>query len=97
MAWFNNQYVCPECRAVWDSDWSSGSDDECPECEARNISPVSCEDLTVAMEPDGDGWWTIWRSPPDAEENPSYQVVGRLKPKKSGVLKFVTHAKAKWK
>jgi hypothetical protein len=95
MAWYNNRYVCPECRAVWDSDWSCGNDDECPECEARNISPVSSEDLTVVVEPDGDGSWTIRRSPPEAEENPRYVVVGRLNPKKSSGFKFVTLAKAK--
>lgn len=94
MAWFKNQYVCPECRAVWDSEWSCCSDDECPECEARNISPVSCTDLTVTVEPDGAGCWTIWRSPPEAEEGPRYEVVGVLNSKESGVLKFVTYAKA---
>lgn len=95
MAWYNNQYVCPECRAVWDSDWSCGSDDQCPECEAGNISPVSSEDLTVIVELNGDGSWTIWQSPTEAEESPRYEVVGILKPKKSGTFKFVTDAKAK--
>ena len=95
MAWYNNQYVCPECRAVWDNDWSCRSDDQCPECEARNISPVSSEDLTVIVEPNGDGSWTIWRSPPEAEENPRYEMVGGLKPKKPGAFNFVTQAKAK--
>lgn len=95
MAWYSNRYVCPECRAVWDSDWSCGSDDECPECEERNISPVSSEDLTLVLESDGDGSWTIWRSPPEAEENPRYEVVCRLKAEDSGTFKFVAHAKAK--
>ena len=94
MAWFNNQYVCPECKAFWDSDWSCGCDDECPECEERNISPVYSVDLTVVVEPDGDGSWTIWHSPPQAEEYPLYEVVGRVDPKKSGSLKFMTNAKA---
>lgn len=95
MAWYNNQYVCPECRAVWDSDWSCGSDDQCPECKERNISPVSSKDLTVIVEANGDGSWTIWRSPPEAEENPRYEMAGGLKPKKSGAFNFVTQAKAK--
>lgn len=94
MAWYNNQYVCPECRAVWDSDWSCGCDDECPECEARNISPVSSEDLTIVAEPDDDGSWTIWRSPVEAEDRPRYEVVGRLNPQKSGDFTFTIQAKA---
>ncbi len=90
MAWYNNQYVCPECCAVWDGDWSCGSDDECPKCEARNISPVSREDLTVVVKPNGDGSWTIWRSSPEADDSPRYQTVGKLKLIESGSFKFVT-------
>lgn len=92
MAWYNNQYVCPDCRAVWDSDWSCGSDDECPQCEERFISPITSEDLTVVAEPNSNGSWTIWRSPPEAEDEPRYEVVGRLEPAKSGTFNFVAHA-----
>lgn len=95
MAWYSNRYVCPECRAVWDSDWSCSSDDECPECEERNISPVSSEDLTIVVKPDSDGSWTIWQSPLWAEDDPCYEVVGSLKPMKSGMLEFATRAEAK--
>lgn len=94
MAWYSNRYVCPSCRAVWDSDWSCSSDDECPECEERSISPVFSEDLTVVVEPNRDGSWTVWQSPSEAEESPLYKVVGRLKPMSSGTFKFVTDAKA---
>lgn len=89
MSWYNNRYVCPDCNATWDSDWSCGCDDECPECEARNISPVSSDDLTVAVEPADDGSWTIWRSPADAEDEPRYMLVGIFKPKRSGKFKFL--------
>ena len=89
MAWYNNRYRCPDCKAVWDSDWSSGCDEECPECEARNISPLWSENLSVVVEPQKDGSWTIWRSPPEADDKPRYKLVGVLEPKKSGAFKFV--------
>ncbi|HRX82357.1 MAG TPA: hypothetical protein P5307_24995, partial [Pirellulaceae bacterium] len=79
---------CPECAAVWDSEWSCACDDECPECDATNISPVYSKELTVMVEPGVHGTWTIWRSPPDAEDSPSYELVGQLRPKGSGRLQF---------
>ena len=95
VAWYNNHYVCTECAAVWDSDWSCSSDDDCPECVARNISPISSEDLTVIVEPNVDGSWKIWRSPSEADEKPRYEIVGLLKVQKSGSLIFVANATAK--
>lgn len=95
LAWYNSQYVCPECGAVWDSEWSCRSDDQCPECEIRDITPISSEDLTIVVEPNGAGLWTIWHSPPEADDAPCYAMVGRLKPTKSGTFNFVTHAKLK--
>jgi hypothetical protein len=92
VAWYNNQYVCPECSAVWDSDWSCGSDDQCPECEESDITPVSKQDLTVVVKPNSDGSWTIWQSSPEAEDDPRYEMVGRLKLNNSGVFKFVSRA-----
>lgn len=95
MAWYNSLYVCPECGAVWDSDWSCCSEDECPECDAGDISPVSSEDLTIALEPNGNGSWTIWHSPSHAEDKPRYVMVGGLMLTKSGAINFVTQVKAK--
>lgn len=95
MAWYNNLYVCPDCNAVWDSDWSCGCDDDCPECETSGISPVSSRELTVIVEPHGDGSWTIWQSPPHAEDDPRYEVVGKLKPDGFGALNFNAHAISK--
>jgi hypothetical protein len=91
VAWYNNQYVCPECSAVWDNDWSSGSDDQCPECDENNITPVSRKDLSVVVEANADGSWTILRSSPDADDSPMYEIVGKLNPSKSGCLDFVEH------
>jgi hypothetical protein len=95
MAWFTNHYVCPECRAVWESDWSCATDDECPECEVRDISPTSTDDRTVLAEPASDGSWTIWQSSRLADDSPRYGVVGRLTPGTSGTLTFVAQARAK--
>jgi hypothetical protein len=89
MAWYNNRYVCPDCGYVWEDDWSACCDDECPECESRHISPVSSEDLTVVVEPTKNGDWSVWRSPPEADDRPRYGLVGVFKAKKSGKLKFV--------
>jgi hypothetical protein len=91
MAWYDSHYVCPECSAVWDSEWSCGSDEECPECEARDISPVYRKELTVVVEPSGDGRWAIWRSPLDAEDNPGYEMVGHLKLSPSGILNLLPY------
>jgi hypothetical protein len=95
VAWYNNQYICPECSAVWDSEWSCASDDQCPECEERNITPVSRQDLTVVVEPNSDGSWEIWRSSPEAEDKPRYEMLGTLNPCKSRGLKFVKRAISK--
>lgn len=42
---FLNHYDCPFCGHKWHSVWSAMCDDTCPECHARNISPVSSEEL----------------------------------------------------
>jgi hypothetical protein len=91
VAWFSNKYVCPKCRSDWDSDWSCGCDDECPECGEGDISPVSSEDRTVVVKPESDDSWAFWRSTSEAEENPCYVMVGKLQFDKSGRLQFVVH------
>lgn len=94
MAWYNNRYVCPECGAVWDSDWSARCNDECPDCECRDITPVSSDDLSVVVEPAGQGIWSVWSSPPDADDKPQYQLVGVLKPSEANDLLFLPARKA---
>jgi len=44
-AWFENFYECPECGHHWTDQWSSACDDECPECQAQNISPYESKDV----------------------------------------------------
>jgi rubrerythrin len=39
-------YECPDCGATWSSDWTCATDEECPACDAKNISPVDWTDLT---------------------------------------------------
>ncbi|WP_293652637.1 hypothetical protein [Thiolapillus sp.] len=43
--WFVNHYTCPRCGAQWEDEWSSTVDDECPECQTRNISPHHSEEV----------------------------------------------------
>lgn len=95
MAWYSNRYVCPECHALWEDEWSCGCDDECPECECRHVSPVESIDLTVIVEQTGDRTWTVWRSPPDADEKPCYSLVGTLVAADPHGVTFVTAEKAR--
>jgi DNA-directed RNA polymerase subunit RPC12/RpoP len=44
MALFINFYRCAECTAEWTDTWSATSDDDCPNCGARHISPYKSED-----------------------------------------------------
>lgn len=36
---FTNHYVCPSCAYVWQDEWSSTVDDDCPACGERHIEP----------------------------------------------------------
>ena len=90
MAWFNKRYRCPECKAYWESDWSSGCDDECPECGCSDISPVESIDMTVVVEPSGSGTWTILYSPLDAGYDPEYRPVAELEFTESGGVRINT-------
>jgi hypothetical protein len=39
-------YVCPRCGCEWEDVWSSAVDADCNDgCGARDISPVSWEDM----------------------------------------------------
>lgn len=45
MARFRNVYICPECEATWEDEWSCQCDDDCPECGLRHISPEDSEEI----------------------------------------------------
>jgi hypothetical protein len=77
MAWFLNHYRCDECSRRWANDWSCMCDDECPNCEARDFSPVRSDDLTEIIEQVGDEFIAL-RSPDTAEHDPDYEEVGRF-------------------
>ena len=71
MPWYNNRYRCPRCGVFWDDAWSAMCDDECPNCECENITPVWSDDLSVIATPDANGAWSLWRSASDADDDPS--------------------------
>ena len=41
---FINYYQCPRCDCEWSDIWSCQSDDDCPECGCRHITPIDSED-----------------------------------------------------
>lgn len=71
MAWFRNKYECYRCAEVWEDEWSCGCDDECPNCEARDVGAYDSEDLTFVIFEE-DNHFEVWRSPDDAEHKPDY-------------------------
>ena len=50
MAWFRNHYRCDVCKCTWTDEWCSMSDDDCPCCSARNMTPYASDDLTEVTE-----------------------------------------------
>lgn len=88
MPWYNNRYRCPECGTYWEDAWSAQCDDECPNCECASISPVSSEDLSVVVRPEVDGEWSLWRSHSEAYDEPSYRLIGLLKPTEGEKWRF---------
>jgi DNA-directed RNA polymerase subunit RPC12/RpoP len=44
MALFRNFYRCARCGHEWTDNWSGTSDDDCPACGARHMSPYQSED-----------------------------------------------------
>ncbi len=87
MAWFLNFYRCTDCKHVWTDEWSCMCNDECPQCDARDMSPFQSEDLTELIQRDGDEFVAI-RSPNTAEHQPDYQEVGRF-PTRIKALEFL--------
>ena len=74
MAWFRNQYLCSECGAEWEDEWSCMCDDDCGQCGARHMEPYDCIDLTQVIGHRGDAFLVL-RSPTSAEDKPDYRVV----------------------
>jgi DNA-directed RNA polymerase subunit RPC12/RpoP len=44
MARFRNYYRCARCGHEWTDEWSAMCDDDCPNCDARHMSPLKSED-----------------------------------------------------
>jgi hypothetical protein len=44
-----NYYCRTECGCEWTDIWLPHSDDECPWCGARHVSPYKSEDVEVTM------------------------------------------------
>ncbi|MGJ5039662.1 MULTISPECIES: hypothetical protein [unclassified Bradyrhizobium] len=77
MAWFLNFYRCERCAQAWSDEWSCMCDDECPHCGARDMSPSRSEDLTELILGNED-CFVVLRSADDAEDEPSYEELGRF-------------------
>ncbi|WP_316194242.1 hypothetical protein [Bradyrhizobium sp. SZCCHNRI3052] len=77
MAWFLNFYRCERCAQAWTDEWSCMCDDECPHCGARDMSPSWSEDLTELILRNED-CFVVLRSADDAEDEPSYEELGRF-------------------
>ena len=90
MAWFLNRYRCERCDRTWSDEWSCMCDDECPYCEAGDMSPFKSEDMTEMVVPDGDEFVVV-RSPDSAEDDPEYQEVRRF-PTRTKAEEFLSSA-----
>jgi hypothetical protein len=78
MAWYCNHYACARCGHEWSDEWSCMCDDDCPECDARHMSPGDSDELTEVIEKDGDEFVVLW-SPETAEHDPDYRELGRFR------------------
>lgn len=77
MAWFNKHYECP-CGATWSDEWSCECNDRCPDCN-KEIEAYDSDDLTIIMDECANtGAFLVLRSPPDAEDDPRYQLVAEF-------------------
>lgn len=78
MAWYRNHYHCARCGHEWPDEWSCMCDDDCPQCDARHMSPYRSDDLTEVIENDGEEFVALW-SPETAEHDPAYVELGRFR------------------
>ncbi len=96
VAWYLNKYECSNCDAVWDDEWSCMCDDECPNCGASDHSPVASSDMSAFTEENGDGSFSVYYSPPDAEHAAEYVLLATLTSKNlAAVLEKVAFDLAK--
>ena len=77
MAWFRNYYRCARCHETWTDEWSCTCEDDCPHCNARHMTPLTSEDLTDIIVPDGPEY-IVCRSPETAEHSADYRELARL-------------------
>ena len=47
---FLNYYKCYRCGHEWQDQWDAMSDDECPECDARDCTPIKSDEITEVLE-----------------------------------------------
>jgi hypothetical protein len=72
MAWYLKYYRHRDCNTRWTDEWSCACNDHCPDCNAE-IEPYDWDDLSVLVEGNSDGTWTVLVSPISAEHKPRYQ------------------------
>ena len=84
MSWYCNNYRCARCDYEWQDEWSCTCEDDCPQCDARHMSPYKSDDLTEVIEKDG-AEFVVLRSPKTAGHFADYRELGR----------FATRTKAK--
>lgn len=72
MAWDRLDYLCPDCGARWDDEWSCGCDDTCPDCGSGDISPLTATDLSLRLHLSAAGRPVVSISRHDADDDPAY-------------------------
>ena len=70
-------YECDECDCRWQDEWSCMCDDECPNCGARDMSPIESDDLTEIIEKRGE-YIIFLLSSDQAEHDADYREIARL-------------------
>jgi DNA-directed RNA polymerase subunit RPC12/RpoP len=75
--WFRNHYKCARCGSEWKDEWSATSDDDCPQCGARHMTPYESEDLTEIIDKRRDTI-IVLRSSDKAEHQPNYEQIAEF-------------------
>jgi hypothetical protein len=47
---FRNHYRCARCGHEWDEVWTAQCDDDCPNCDARHMSPYKSDDVEPSQD-----------------------------------------------
>ena len=77
MVWFCNHYKCERCGCEWMDEWSAMSDDDCPDCGYRHMTPFDSEHLTYIVTEEN-GAFAVLYSPESAEHYPDYFELARF-------------------